>query len=128
MNAFQISKFGKYTLLNKIATGGMAEVYRAKISGEEGFEKLIVIKKILPYLNTNKEIVNHFIDEAKLDAMLQHENIINVYDFGNLEGSYFIAMEYLFGKDLDSVLKKSLQNNTPLSLESILYITSIMSG
>ena len=117
-------KFGKYTLLDRIAVGGMAEVFRAKLTGEKGFEKLIVVKKMLPHMAEDPEMVSHFIDEAKLAALLQHENIIHVYDFGETEGSYFIAMEYLFGKDLKSVFSKSSQINSPISFENSLLIAS----
>ena len=116
--------FGKYTLLDRIAVGGMAEVFRAKLTGEKGFEKLIVVKKMLPQMAEDPDMVSHFIDEAKLAALLQHENIIHVYDFGETEGSYFIAMEYLFGKDLKSVFSKSSQINSPISLENSLLIAS----
>lgn len=124
MATFQPQKFGKYQLLDKIATGGMAELYRAKLTGAEGFEKLIAIKKILPHLSGEGELVKAFIDEAKLAALLQHENIVQIYDFGSMEGEYFIAMEYLFGKDLRTITKKASQRNMPLGLENILYIAS----
>jgi serine/threonine protein kinase len=120
----QNKKFGKYILLDRIAVGGMAEVYRAKLTGEKGFEKLIVVKKMLPHMTEDPEMVTYFIDEAKLAALLQHENIIHIYDFGETEGSYFIAMEYLFGKDLKSVFHKSSQVNFPINLENSLFIAS----
>ena len=124
MATFQPKKFGKYQLLDKIATGGMAELYRAKLTGAEGFEKLIAIKKILPHLSGEGELVKAFIDEAKLAALLQHENIVQIYDFGSMEGEYFIAMEYLFGKDLRKITQKASERNMPLGLENILYIAS----
>ncbi len=124
MTTFQPQKFGKYQLLDKIATGGMAELYRAKLTGAEGFEKLIAIKKILPHLSSEGELVKAFIDEAKLAALLNHENIVQIYDFGSMEGEYFIAMEYLFGKDLRTITKKASEKNMPLGLENILYIAS----
>ena len=124
MSTFQPQKFGKYQLLDKIATGGMAELYRAKLTGAEGFEKLIAIKKILPHLSGQGELVKAFIDEAKLAALLQHENIVQIYDFGSMEGEYFIAMEYLFGKDLRTITQKASERNMPLGLENILYIVS----
>jgi serine/threonine protein kinase len=120
----QNEKFGKYILLDRIAVGGMAEVYRAKLTGEKGFEKLIVVKKMLPHMTEDPEMVRYFIDEAKLAALLQHENIIHIYDFGETKGSYFIAMEYLFGKDLKSVYHKSSQVNFPINLENSLFIAS----
>lgn len=116
--------FGKYSLLDRIAVGGMAEVYRGKLTGEKGFEKAIVIKKMLPQVAADPEMVQHFIDEARLAALLQHENIIHIYDFGELDGSYFIAMEYLNGQDLNTILNKARQKEKPMDLEIILWITS----
>lgn len=124
MNLTQPVRLGKYLLLDKIATGGMAELYRAKIIGVQGFEKLIAIKKILPHLAGEEELVKSFIDEAKLAALLQNQNIVQIYDFGNLDGSYFIAMEYLLGKDLRSIVNKSKEKGMPLSLENSLHVIS----
>jgi len=124
MTVFQPIRFGKYLLLDKIAVGGMAELFRAKITGAEGFEKLTAIKKILPHLTVEEDLVNSFIDEAKLAALLQHQNIVQIYDFGDMESSHFIAMEHLFGKDLRHIANKSKEEKLPLSLEYALYITS----
>lgn len=117
-------RFGKYLLLDQIAVGGMAELYRAMITGVQGFEKLIAVKKILPHLTIEEELVTSFIDEAKLAALLHHQNIVQIYDFGSVEKSYFIAMEYLFGKDLRAVMEKAKHDGSPLSLEHALYIIS----
>jgi len=122
MHATAPLKFGKYWLTDRIAVGGMAELYRGKISGEEGFEKAVAVKKILPHLSEEKEAVRYFIDEARLAALLQHPNIIQIYDFGRLDDSYFIAMEYLFGKDLKTVLQSAEQRGVSLSLENALHI------
>ncbi len=116
-------RFGKYTLLDRIAVGGMAELYRALISGDQGFEKLIAVKRLLPHLAYEEGVVTSFIDEAKLAALLQHRNIVQIYDFGSMEGSYFIAMEYLFGKDLHAVIKKAGETGRSLGLENALCIT-----
>ena len=124
MSVFQPVQFEKYLLLDKIATGGMAELYRAKITGVQGFEKLVAIKKVLPHLVCEEDLINSFIDEAKLAAYLQHQNIVQIHDFGNKNGNYFIAMEYLFGKDLRFIIQKSKQMNLPVSLENALYIAS----
>ncbi len=129
MNATAPLKFGKYWLTDRIAVGGMAELYRGKISGEEGFEKAVAVKKILPHLSEEKEAVRYFIDEARLAALLQHPNIIQIYDFGRLDDSYFIAMEYLFGKDLKTVLQTAEKRGVSLSLENALHIAvGICSG
>jgi len=127
MTVFQPIRFGKYVLLDKIAVGGMAELFRAKITGAQGFEKLTAIKKILPHLTAEEDLVNSFIDEARLAALLQHQNIVQLYDFGDMESSYFIAMEHLFGKDLRHIANKSKERKLPLSLEYALYITSRVS-
>ncbi|MGD8961457.1 MAG: protein kinase [Desulfobacterales bacterium] len=124
MKDLKSQQFGKYQLLQKIAVGGMAELYRAKVTGDHGFEKRVAIKKILPHLSDEGNLVKAFIDEAKLAALLQHENIIQIYDFGSIDGEYFIAMEYLFGKDLRKLIHKLRKNGSPLDLESTLYIIS----
>lgn len=124
MTVFQPTQFGKYQLLDKIAVGGMAELYRAKLTGEQGFEKLIAIKKILPNLSEEENLVTSFINEAKLAALLHHENIVQIYDFGSMNDEYFIAMEFLFGKDLRTIRKNVKDKELPLGLENILYIVS----
>jgi len=124
MPALKPIRFGKYLLLEKIGTGGMAELYRAKIVGVQGFEKLIAIKRILPHLAEEEELVNSFIDEAKLAALLHHQHIVHIYDFGAIDDSYFIAMEYLLGKDLGIIIRKSRDKGQPLNLENALFIVS----
>lgn len=117
-------RFGKYILLDKIATGGMAQLFKAKIIGIEGFEKLIAIKQILPQFSKEKELITSFIDEAKLAALLNHQNIVQIYDFGSIDDSYFISMEYLFGKDLRMMWTRLKDKELSLPLEHALYITS----
>jgi len=124
MTAFQPIQFGKYQLLDKIAMGGMAELFRAKLTGVQGFEKLIAIKKILPHLSADENLVNSFINEAKLAALLHHENIVQIYDFGSMNDDYFIAMEYLFGKDLGNIRKNAKKRAMPLGMENILFLIS----
>ena len=124
MTVFESKQFGKYQLLDKIAVGGMAELFRAKLTGAQGFEKLIAIKKILPNLSGEENLVTAFIDEAKLAALLHHENIIQIYDFGSMDDKYFIAMEYLFGKDLRTISRTARKKDQELGLENILYIIS----
>jgi len=120
----QPQRFGKYLLLEKLAVGGMAQLYKAKITGVQGFEKLIAIKTILPHLASEKELITSFIDEAKLAALLHHQNIVQIYDFGNMEDTYYISMEYLFGKDLRHIINKTKEKNQSISLEHALYIAS----
>src|SRR3989338_5708800 len=99
-------QFGKYFLLDRIAVGGMAEIYKAKQFGIGGFEKQIVIKKILPVLAEDKEFVEMFIDEALIAVNLSHSNITQVFELGEFENTYFIAMEYVEGKNLREIIKK----------------------
>ncbi len=124
MPNFQPTRFGKYLLLEKLATGGMAQLYRAKIIGVEGFEKFIAIKQILPHLAHEEELITSFIDEAKLAALLNHQNIVQIYDFGSMENSYFITMEFLHGKDLRGVNAKAKEKGIPISLENSLFLIS----
>ena len=102
----------------------MAELFRAKLTGAQGFEKLIAVKRILPNLSREENLVTAFIDEAKLAALLHHENIIQIYDFGSMDDQYFIAMEYLFGKDLRTITRTARAKDLALGLENILYIIS----
>jgi serine/threonine protein kinase len=124
MTHFQPIQFGKYQLIDKIGLGGMAEVFIGRMTGEKGFEKLLVIKKLLPHLGENDEWATFFIDEAKLAALLQHDNIVHVYDFGKIQESYYIAMEYLFGKDLEPVMSRTAKIKQALPLDIVLYIIS----
>ncbi|MBU4263937.1 MAG: protein kinase [Proteobacteria bacterium] len=129
MTTFQKQRIGKYILLDKLAVGGMAELYRAMITGVQGFEKLIAIKKILPHLANEEELVRSFIDEAKLAALLHHQNIVQIYDFGSLGDTYFIAMEYLLGKDCRIINSKAKEKDLLLELPlALLIVSRICSG
>lgn len=97
-------RFGKYRIERALATGGMAELYLARQSGPGGFEKQVVIKRILPHLTANPELVHMFLDEARIAARLSHPNIVQVFDFGEAGGGYFLVMEYLAGEDLATIL------------------------
>jgi serine/threonine protein kinase len=101
--------FGKYYLLERINVGGMAEVFRAKAFGVEGFERLVAVKRILPNIAEDKEFIRMFIDEAKLSVQLNHANIAQIFDLGNHEGAYFIALEHVHGRDLRSVFDRCRQ-------------------
>lgn len=118
------TRFGQYVLLEKIATGGMAEVWKARMRGVEGFQKIVAIKKILPHLSDNRDFIDMFIDEAKLAAQLTHNNIIHIYDLGKIQSSYYIAMEYVDGWDLKTILKKAQEHDQPLTIELALFIAS----
>ncbi|MCB2181914.1 MAG: protein kinase [Desulfobulbaceae bacterium] len=124
MTTFQARQLGKYILLDQLAVGGMAELFRAMITSVQGFEKLIAIKKILPHLASEEDLVSSFIDEAKLAALLHHQNIVQIYDFGSLDDSYFIAMEYLLGKDCRTICSKAKEKNIPIEPQNALLIVS----
>jgi serine/threonine protein kinase/Tfp pilus assembly protein PilF len=127
MEAF--TQFGKYQILDRIAFGGMAELYRARIQGDQGFQKLVAVKKMHAHFSTEPEAVEAFIKEAKLAAFLQHPNIVQIYDFGCMEDAYFIVMEYLQGKDLRTLTTALDAQQRPLGLENSLAVAaSICSG
>ncbi|MCK5796381.1 MAG: serine/threonine protein kinase, partial [Deltaproteobacteria bacterium] len=97
-------RFGKYELLQRIGVGGMAEVWVARTFGAEGFVKELVIKRILEQFNEDEEFVSMFINEARLASRLQHANIVQIFDFDQVEGVYYIAMEFIDGPDLRKVV------------------------
>ncbi len=114
----------KYILLDLLGIGGVAEVYRSKLVGEAGFSKMVVVKKLLSQFSQDEESRIAFINEARLAALLQHENIASTYDFGEIDGEYFIAMEHLAGVDLFSLLQKHRENGTKIAPEFVLPIVS----
>src|SRR3972149_1629529 len=96
---------GKYQLLDKLAAGGMAEIYVARAAGLPGFDKIVVVKRILPHLAADEDFVRMFLDEARIAMTLHHPNVVQMYDVGLAHGDYFIAMEYLHGEDLRRLMK-----------------------
>jgi serine/threonine protein kinase len=109
-------KIGRYEVIRKIATGGMAEVFLAKVAGPLGFEKTLVVKRILPHLADQPAFVEMFLAEAKLVAQLNHPHIVQIFDFGEADGAYFLAMEYIEGPNLRTLLKRARELETPLPL------------
>jgi serine/threonine protein kinase len=116
--------FGPYQLIDRIAVGGMAEVFKAKRSGVEGFEKVVALKRILPHLSENKEFLDMFVDEAKMVAGLSHPHIVQIFDLGRIESSYYIAMEYVHGRDLRSIIKRARDKGLRMPLDVALRVTS----
>lgn len=108
--------FGKYVLLDRIGHGGMAEVFRAVSRGPEGFQRALVIKRILPHLSQDRIFVRMFIDEAKVCGLLSHPNLVQIYEFGKIENSFFIAMEHVHGRTLNAVLNELARLRRPVSL------------
>ena len=126
--------FGRYRLLERLGQGGMAEVFKAKSYGVEGFEKILVIKRILPELARSHEFVDMFIHEAKLAVRLSHANIVQVFDLGRTPGgeangqplpdAYYIAMEFVHGLDLATVLARCRRLQLALPVQLGVYVAS----
>jgi eukaryotic-like serine/threonine-protein kinase len=114
--------FSRYEIDSRLAAGGMAEVWRAKIKGVRGFEKRIVIKTMLPHLAGSPELVQMFINEATLAAGLSHPNVAHVFDFGQIEGRYFIAMEYVSGVTLRFAHKRMVARGERLPIAATLHV------
>src|SRR5258708_29713522 len=105
--------FGKYALVAKLATGGMAEIFLARQLGDGGFEKLVCIKRILPHLAKDPQFVAMVLDEARVVARISHPNVCQVYELGEIDGQYYIAMEYLEGVPLSWFRRKDYYPSTP---------------
>ncbi|WP_075009043.1 serine/threonine protein kinase [Stigmatella aurantiaca] len=108
-------KIGRYEIIRKLAMGGMAEVFLAKAAGPLGFEKTLVLKRILPHLADEPTFVEMFLAEAKLVAHLTHPNIVQIFDFGEADNAYFLAMEYIDGPNLRTLIKRAIALDHPLS-------------
>jgi tRNA A-37 threonylcarbamoyl transferase component Bud32 len=113
---------GKYELIRQLAVGGMAELYLARTLGIEGFEKLVVIKRILPQYMDDSHFVSMFLNEARLAAGLHHPNIAQVFDIGVEQGDYFFSMEYVHGENLNHLAATALDSGVPLSLDAALTL------
>jgi serine/threonine-protein kinase len=98
---------GRYELMGRLASGGMAEVYLAKAAGPMGFEKRLVVKRILPHLAEDASFIEMFFAEARLVAKLDHPNIVQIFDFGESGGEYYLAMEYIDGLNLRILSKRT---------------------
>jgi serine/threonine protein kinase/CheY-like chemotaxis protein len=118
-----LEEYGNYYLLEKIAVGGMAELFKAQQRGVQGFQKIVAIKRILPHFSDNEDFVTMFIDEAKLAAQLTHPNIVQIFDLGKAGSSYYIAMEYVNGRDLRTLLKKVREYRLPFPEQVAAFVT-----
>ncbi|HUJ28348.1 MAG TPA: protein kinase [Myxococcales bacterium] len=118
------SKFGKYQLLERIAVGGMAEVFAAKAYGVEGFERLLAIKKILPTMGEDSEFISMFVDEARIAVQLSHANIVQVLELGKHEENLYIAMEYISGRDLRQLLERFRKRQQPMPVPQACLIVA----
>jgi serine/threonine protein kinase len=117
-----IQTFGKYQILERIATGGMAEIYKARLEGIGGFQRTFAIKRVLPHLSQNAEYVAMLVDEAKVAGLLSHANIVQILDLGQVDGVWYIAMEYVNGPDLGLVLERCRAKGIELPLPHTCFI------
>ncbi len=101
-----LTSFGRYSIIRKLARGGMADVFLARAAGPMGFEKMLVLKRMLPELARDETFVQMFLSEAKVAAALQHPNVAQIFDFGEVNGQFFIAMEFVDGPNLRSVIRR----------------------
>jgi serine/threonine protein kinase len=118
---------GAFRLVNKVAEGGMATVYEAEQLGPEGFTKRIALKVIHPHYAKRPEFLRLFVDEAKLSANLMHGNVVQIYQLGEVGGEYFIAMEYIQGPTLRSVIDRHYDQGSPIPATLAAYICSRVS-
>jgi hypothetical protein len=109
-----LEQFGNYELLEKVAVGGMAELFKARERGGAEAGRIVAIKRILPHLSDNDEFVRMFIEEAKLAAQLDHPNIVQIYDMGKAGGSFYIAMAFIDGRDLRALMRKIREYRLPM--------------
>ena len=125
--ANEAREFGKYELVSKLAAGGMAITYRARMKGAAGVTKPVVIKQILPHFADDPEFVEMFVSEARVAAGLTHSNIAQVFDFGEIEGQYFLAMEFVHGQPLSKLLRRAQRAGLPnLPMPLALFIATQM--
>ncbi len=117
-----VETFGKYILLEKLAAGGMAEVYLAKSTGASGIAKFVAVKRILPQFSDKQEYIDMFKDEAKTSVNLNHGNIVSIFDFGVERKQFFLVMEYVEGQNLRQVLNHLKKENKYFSIDQIVYV------
>jgi Protein kinase domain len=115
--------FGRYTVLDRLGSGGMCDIYTAALTGPEGFKRTFVLKRLKPELALNRAAVDQFIDEAKLGSTLVHSNIVPVFDFGRVGDGYFIAQEYIVGRNIAQLCERHQERlGEPLDLATTFYI------
>src|SRR5678815_3930043 len=107
----------RYRVVEKLESGGMAEVFRAESEGLQGFRKQVAIKRVLPHLSEKKRFIAMFLDEARVTAQLTHSNCVQVFDIGVGDNAYFIVMEYVDGSDLKGVIEYRRKHNLPFPVE-----------
>lgn len=122
----KMDRIGPYQLHQKVARGGMAELFLADYVREDGFRRKVAVKRILPHLAGNQDFIKMFTREARVAALLQHPNVVQIFDYGNIENAYFIAMEFIDGKNLGEVLKV-LNRGLPVDI-AVFIMSQICKG
>jgi serine/threonine-protein kinase len=112
--------FGRYVLVEPVAQGGMAELWRAKLKDAAGFERKLVLKRVLPHLAGERSYVEMFLREARLSARLDHPNLVHVFEFGESDGAYFLTMEHVDGVDLADVM--AARSTEPMPVDCVAFI------
>src|SRR5499427_343713 len=112
-DALAEEQFGPYLVYERLGVGGMATVHRALERGIEGFERIVALKRLLPHLAEDASFIKSFVREAKLAALLNHVNIVQIYELGRVGTQYFISMEYIDGRDVRRVLRHARKVTGP---------------
>ncbi|PID38263.1 MAG: hypothetical protein CSB49_06445 [Proteobacteria bacterium] len=120
----RLGTFGRYLLVEELAAGGMGRVYRAVLRGGPGFEKQVALKRVLREFGEDEEFVGRFADEARIASTLSHGNIVQVFDFGELDGEYYLAMELVDGPDLGTLIAAAHEQQRQIPAPAALYIAS----
>jgi serine/threonine protein kinase len=120
-NAEPVVRIGRYEIIERIAVGGMAEAFRARARGPGGYQRELVIKRILPHLVEDPEFVRAFVDEAKILGMLNHPNVVGVYDFGEDQGRHYLALEFLNGPSLAAIIERASRLEEPIPVGMVAY-------
>ncbi|MEO6951102.1 MAG: serine/threonine-protein kinase [Polyangia bacterium] len=120
--------FGRYLLLKRLSRGGMGEIFLAKLGEIQGFEKLVIIKKVLPNLAADDEFIRRFIDEAQVAIKLNHANVAPVFEVGRVDGEYFLGIAYIEGRDLRRCVSRLRDTQRKLSPDLALYIAREMAA
>lgn len=124
----QFERFGKYILLEKLASGGMAEIYLAKSLGAQGVNKFLAVKRILPQFCENPEFKEMFREEAKVSVNLRHSNVVPIFDFGEEKNQFFLVMEYVEGRNMRQILNELKKQQIQFSIEQICYMVREAAG
>ncbi len=122
MHVRRAQQLGRYHLLDRIAFGGMAEIYRAKTFDNSGHAHMVAVKRVLAHLAEDEDFIQMLVDEAKIASQLKHANIARVYEFARAHGEYFIAMEHVDGKDLRTILERCRQKKRPVPPQHAAYV------